>query len=163
MITCYFESNNKAVGGLRHVTMNALVIHENKILLGKRGMVNGKKMTEFGKWGLLGGFFGRDETLVQAVRREVFEESGCEIDNITLFRINDDPYRIKEDRQNVDFIFIARFVKQIPKQDEEVLELKWFSLNNLPPGEEIAFDHGESIFLYRDYLRKPHTNLPLFR
>jgi len=141
--------------------MNALVIHENKILLGKRGTVKGRKMTEFGKWGLLGGFFGRDETLVQAVRREVFEESGCEIDNLTLFRINDDPYRIREDRQNVDFIFVANFVKQTPKNDEEVTELKWFPLDALPPGEEIAFDHGESIILYKEYLKKRHP-LPLF-
>lgn len=160
MITCYFENNKKAIGGLRHVTVNALVIHDNKILLGKRGTAHGQKMTEFGKWGLLGGYFDRDETLVQALKREVFEESGCEVDNLILFRINDSPDRPKEDRQNIDFIFIAKFGKQTPIQDEEVTQLKWFPLERLPPGEEIAFDHGENILLYKEYLKKNHP-LPL--
>lgn len=160
MLTCYFEDNNKALNGLRHVTVNAMIIHENKILLGKRGTAHGKKILESGKWGLIGGFFDRDENLVQAIRREVFEESGCEIDNIKLFRINDNPNRPKEDRQNVDIIFLVHFVKLTPKQDEEITQLKWFPLNSLPPMEEIAFDHGENIILYKEFLKKNHP-LPL--
>ncbi len=160
MITCYFENNNKADGGLRHVTVNALIIHENKILLGKRGTVKGRKMSEFGKWGLIGGFFGRDETLINALKREVYEESGCEIDDIVLFRINDNPNRPREDRQNVDILFIASLVKQTPKVDEEVTLLQWFPLDNLPPKEEVAFDHYDSIALYKKYLEKKHL-LPL--
>ncbi len=160
MITCYFENNNKADGGLRHVTVNALIIHENKILLGKRGTVKGRKMSEFGKWGLIGGFFGRDETLINALKREVYEESGCEIDDIVLFRINDNPNRPREDRQNVDIMFIASLVKQTPKVDEEVTLLQWFPLDNLPPKEEVAFDHYDGIALYKKYLEKKHS-LPL--
>ena len=159
MITCYF-GESKAINGLRHVTINALVINSDTILLGKRGTRLGKKMTEYGKWGLLGGYFDRDETLIQALKREVLEESGCEIDTITLFRINDSPKRPKEDTQNVDFIYITQFVKQAPKMDEEVSQLKWFPLDKLPPLEEIAFDHGESILLYRDYLKHKQP-LPL--
>lgn len=160
MITCYFENNNKAKKGLRHITVNAIVIHENKVLLGKRGTVGGKVMLESGKWGLVGGFFDRDENLAQAVKREVLEESGCEIDNLTLFRINDNPNRPKEDRQNVDIIFSANLVRQIPKKDEEISHLEWFPLDNLPPMEEMAFDHGEDILLYKEYLKKKHP-IPL--
>ena len=96
MITCYFEDNQKAQGGLRHITVNAIVLHGNKVLLGKRGTAHGKKLAEWGKWGLLGGYFDRDENLVQAVKREVQEESGCEINNLVLFRINDNPLRPKD-------------------------------------------------------------------
>jgi 8-oxo-dGTP diphosphatase len=161
MITCYFEGNNKAKGGLRHVTMNAIIVHNGAVLLGMRGVVKGKKMAEFGKWGLIGGYFDRDETLTQGLRREALEESGCEIDNIILFRINDNPQRPMEDKQNVDFIFIADLVKQTPRQDEEVTQLKWFPLDDLPLREDIAFDHGDSIYMYREYLKKNHP-LPLF-
>jgi 8-oxo-dGTP diphosphatase len=90
----------------------------------------------------------------------VREESGCEIDHITLFRVNDNPNRPKEDRQNVDFIFIASLVKQNPLVDEEVSELAWFPLDALPPLEDIAFDFGESITLYKKYLENKHP-LPL--
>lgn len=152
MINCFFENNNKT--SLRHVTVNAIVIKDNQVLLGKRGTVNGKPILESGRWGLLGGFFGRDENLVQAVIREVMEESGWEIKNLQLFRINDNPNRPKEDRQNVDIIFIASAIKQIKTSDEEVTELQWFNFGELPPKEEIAFDHGDNLELYKKYLKE---------
>ena len=149
MITCTFENNNKAL--LRHVTINAIVVKDNQILLGKRGSLNGKPILESGKWGLLGGFFDRDENLTQAVKREVMEESGWEINGLKLFRINDNPNRPKEDRQNVDVIFIANAVKQTGTSDEEVFHLQWFDLDKIP---EMAFDHGDSLELYKKYLKK---------
>ena len=106
-------------------------------------------------------FFGRDENLIKAVKREVMEESGWEIDNLKLFRINDNPNRPKEDRQNVDIIFIANAVKQIKTSDEEVNKLQWFDLDKLPPKDEIAFDHGDAIELYKKYLKEKFP-LPVF-
>ncbi len=156
MITCTFENKNST--SLRHLTVNAIVIRDNQVLLGKRGAFKGKPLLESGKWGLLGGFFDRDENLTQAVKREVMEESGWEINNLKLFHINDNPHRPKEDRQNVDIIFIANAVKQIKTSDEEVSQLQWFDLNKLPAKEEMAFDHGDSIALYKKYLKE---NFPL--
>ncbi|OGK62081.1 hypothetical protein A2334_04445 [Candidatus Roizmanbacteria bacterium RIFOXYB2_FULL_38_10] len=158
MITCFFENNNKAF--LRHVTVNAIVVKDTQILLGKRGTLKGKPILESGKWGLLGGFLGRDESLIDAVKREVMEESGWEIENMILLRINDCPNRPKEDRQNVDIIFIANAVRQISTSDEEVKELQWFDLDKLPIGDMIAFDHGDAINYYLQYL-KQKINIPI--
>jgi len=158
MITCSFENGDKT--SLRHLTVNAIVIKNDQILLGKRGTFNGKPILESGKWGLLGGFFGRDEKLISAVKREVMEESGWEIENLKLFRINDSPKRPNEDRQNVDIIFIANAVKQAGKSDEEVSRLQWFDLDKLPSKEEIAFDHGDSLELYKKYLKEKFS-LPI--
>lgn len=152
MITCLFENNNKT--SLRHVTVNAIVVKDNQILLGKRGTYKGKPILESGKWGLLGGFLGRDENLITALKREVLEESGWEIDKIQLLRINDNPNRPNEDRQNVDMIFIANAVKQRETTDEEVTHLTWFDLDNLPPKDAIAFDHGEDLELYAKFLKE---------
>jgi 8-oxo-dGTP diphosphatase len=82
------------------------------------------------------------------------EESGWEINNLQLLRINDNPQRPKEDRQNVDIIFIANAVKRTGKSDEEISHLKWFPINKLPPKEEIVFDHEDSIKLYKKYLKE---------
>lgn len=158
MITCFFENQNKAF--LRHITINAIITKNNKILLAKRGKFNKKPIIEYGKWGLIGGFLGRDENLIQGIKREVMEESGWEINNIKIFRINDNPNRPKEDRQNVDIIFIASPVKKIKKSDEEVSCLKWFDLNKLPEKEDFAFDHLDSIELYKKYLSKKF-NIPI--
>ena len=156
MITCTFENSSKA--SLRHITVNAIIVKDNQILFGKRDTFNGKPILESGKWGLIGGFFDRNENLVQAVKREVLEESGWEINDLKLFRINDNPNRPKEDRQNVDIIFIANAVKQTKTSDEEVSKLQWFDIDKPPAKDEIAFDHGDSVELYKKYFKE---NFPL--
>ncbi len=159
MINCKFENGSQT--SLRHITVNTIIVREGKVLLGKRGTYNGKPILESGKWALIGGFLDRDETILDAIRREAKEESGWEIDNLQLLRINDLPDRPKEDRQNVDIIFFADAVKQMPNENEEVKELKWFDLDNLPPSEQIAFDHEEDINLYIKCLKnKESLNLP---
>lgn len=153
MITCIFEDGNKA--GLRHVTVNALVTRSNQILLGKRGTFKGKPMQESGKWALLGGFMGRDETLIEAVKREVMEESGYTIENVVLFRINDNPLRPKEEqRQNIDLIYLAGVSEKTGRSDEEITKLSWFDIDKTPSMDQIAFDHGDSVEMYKKYLTK---------
>jgi len=151
MITCIFENKNNT--SLRHITVNTIVLKDNCVLLGKRGTLKGKKISEYGKWGLLGGFMGRDETLIGAAKREVMEESGWEITDVKLLKINDNPNRPKEDRQNVDFIFIAKAVKQIQKGDEEVSRLQWFPLDKLPSKEQIAFDHADALEVAKETIK----------
>ncbi|KKQ24377.1 MAG: Hydrolase, NUDIX family [Candidatus Roizmanbacteria bacterium GW2011_GWC2_37_13] len=151
MINCTFENGNKAL--LRHITIGAIVINKEKtkILLGKRSM----KISNGGKYNLLGGFLGRDETTEQAVLREIKEESGYSGKIISLFRVNDSPYRAQEDRQNVDFAFIVEAQETIGKEDWESTEIKWFDLNNLPAKEQFAFDHRETIDLFLKFLNTP--------
>lgn len=160
MITCQFEDGNIASPGLRHVTTSNIIIKDNKVLFVLRQKVANRIMLEEGKWGLPGGFFDRNESLIEAVKREVMEETGWEIDDLELFRINDNPGRPKEDRQNIDFIFIAKAINRPGSHDAEVREVKWFPLDSLPPIDQIAFDHGEDLELYLKYLKVPMT-LPI--
>jgi len=156
MISCFFENNNKA--SLRHVTVDALVTKDNKILLVKRAphLISGNK------YALPGGFLDRDETTKEAMVREIKEETGYEVTKIELFRVNDDPKRKGEDRQNVDFVYLVEVGQQVSKHDNEVKQLEWFDLASLPNGEEFAFDHYDTIKLYLDY-KKDNFNLPLIK
>lgn len=153
MITCTFENGNQ--NSLRHVTVGCLVIKDGRILLAKRS----EGLLEAGKWGLLGGYAERDESTAETGIRETREESGWEVANLRLLRINDNPNRPHEDRQNIDFIYIADAVKQVGEKDWESAELRWFPLDQLPPANEIAFDHADSIQLYKKY-RKQRFPLP---
>ena len=151
MLTCTFEDGGSA--SLRHVTVNAIVLKDNKVLLGKRGTYNnGKPLLEAGKYGLLGGYFNREETMIECVKREVHEESGWEIDNLRLLRINYNPNRPAEDRQNIDIIFIADAVKSSGTSDEEVSRLEWFDLSALPSPHEVAFDHFDALVMCNSFL-----------
>jgi 8-oxo-dGTP diphosphatase len=146
MISCTFENGNQ--NSLRHVTVGCLVVKDNEILLGKRA----EGLLEPGKWCLLGGYANRDETTVETGIRESMEESGWVVRNLRLLRINDNPNRPHEDRQNIDFIYIADAVEKTGEPDWESAEVRWFPLDALPPSDEIAFDHEDSIQLYKKYL-----------
>ena len=154
MITCTFENGNTA--SLRHVTVACLVLKAGEILLAKRSY----RLAEGGKWCLPGGYMDQGETTLGATRREVREETGCEIENIQLLGINDSPARPGASNQTVDFIYFADVVSQGDAHDWETAELAWFPLTKLPQSEEIAYDHLDSINLYISYLRDPFT-LPI--
>jgi len=150
MITCEFEDGGK--GGLRHVTVKALTFNENQeILLVRRA----PHILRGGKYDIPGGFMDRDEDTEEAALRELFEESGIRGKVKFLFRINDNPRRPKEDRQNVDFIYIVEKIGGELQTDSEGTDLAWFSQENLPSEEEFAFDHRDSILKYFKYLKEP--------
>jgi 8-oxo-dGTP diphosphatase len=127
---------------------------EGKVLLGKRGTYNGKPISEFGKWAIPGGFLDRDETSVDAAKRETKEELGIEINSLKLLHIVDNPNRPKEDRQNVNMVFIGDFSGEEIITNEEVTEIKWFGLDDLPPKEEMAFDFHDELMFYKRYLKE---------
>jgi len=154
MITCNFEDGGRTL--LRHVVVDTLVLKAKKILLVKRAA----KLLEGGKWGLIGGFVGRDENIKEAAKREVFEETGYRIENITLLAINDRPDRPHEDRQNIAFVFFANAKKKEGKSDWESTSQEWFPLDALPKEEEVAFDHYKDIKLYIEYKNK-NVTLPI--
>ncbi len=149
MITCYFENSHKT--SLRHVVIDMLVVKDNQILLVKRG----PKYSEPNKWALPGGFLDRNETIEQAVLRELQEETGYSGKIIKLFRIVDNPQRRHEDRQNVSFFYLVKPLKKIGGSDDEIAGVKWFDLDNLPPQKDFAFDHLETIKLFiKEYDQK---------
>lgn len=149
MIACFFENNHKAF--LRHVTVDALMVRRDEILLVKRA----PQQFVGNKYALPGGFLDREETARQAVLRELLEETGYKARLISIFRINDNPYRIGEDRQNVDFVYLVEVEKKVGKPNQEIGNIRWFKLNKLPDESEFAFDHYETIQLYLRYKKKP--------
>src|SRR4051812_43950002 len=113
MITCTFEDGNKAL--LRHAVVDSLIMKDDQLLMVKRSM----KLLEGGKWGIVGGYADRDETMIEAAAREVHEETGWEVKNLKLLTIIDNPARRGEDRQNVVFVYIGEADKKTGDPDWE--------------------------------------------
>ena len=155
MIKCKFENNNQAL--LRHAVVDGIIVENNKILLVKRAT----HLSNPGKYALPGGFVNRDETVYQAIIREVLEETGYQSEVINLLSIIDNPNRAGEDRQNISFVFLLKPIKKISSSDDEVSEVIWFDINKLPNQSEFAFDHYQIIGLYKKYLREKFP-LPRF-
>lgn len=156
MIKCKFEDGKDAL--LRHVTVDVIVVKDNKILLVKRA----SHMLEGGKYGIIGGYAERGETLAEIAKREILEETGYTVKLTSFLRVKDSPDRPHEiQRQNISFVFIAEALEQIQDHDDESTEVTWFDLDKLPPKEEFAFDLYDDIELYKKHKDSPHP-LPVF-
>lgn len=153
MLTCTFENGKQT--SLRHVVVHSLVEKDNKLLLVKRA----DYLLEGGKWALPGGFLDRGETAAKAALRELEEETGWQGEVVSLFRINSNPNRPREDRQNMALEFIVKPIAQTKTIDKETEEAKWIPIKELP-SLDFAFDHEETIELYLTYRQKPFP-LPL--
>ncbi len=139
MINCTFENGHKA--NLRHVVVDAIATNNNKILLVKRA----KNVFKGDKWGLPGGYLDRDETVKEAVVREVKEETNLIAKPTKLFKVIDNPNRRNEERQNICFVYIVSATGTPKPQESEVSEVKWFDPDKLPKEDNFAFDHLEII------------------
>lgn len=156
MITCQFEDGVKV--NLRHVTTGAIVTNnKNQVLLVRRspGQLNPNRYT------LPGGFLNRDENSQQGSIREIKEESGLLVKILFLFHIIDTPNRPKEDRQNVEFRYVAQVIGGKETTSEETSELVWITDKTLPTEAEFAFDHRRTLLKYFEYLKNPFP-LPIF-
>jgi len=120
---------------MRPTTVDAVITDERKILLVKRRFEPYK-----GLWALPGGFVEKNETVEQAVEREAFEETGVRIKIAKIIGVYSTPKR--DPRGTISVGFIATPLSKELKWDVEVEEVKWFTLDELPP---LAFDHADII------------------
>jgi ADP-ribose pyrophosphatase YjhB (NUDIX family) len=155
MIKCILENGHET--SFRHVTVGSIVVNEKQeVLLIKRAPT----LSRGNKYSIPGGFLDRDENLEEGTLRELKEETGYDGKIEVLFQINDSPKRPKEDRQNVDFIFITKVIKGEMTLNNEVTNIHWFAKNDLPKEEDFAFDHRAIILRYFEYLEKSFS-LPI--
>jgi 8-oxo-dGTP diphosphatase len=123
------------------VTVDALVIAE------KNGqtmalLIRRKAGPFKGRWALPGGFAGIDETLADACKRELEEETGISKIDLMQFYTFDAPDR--DPREHVISVVFHGKLNEASavKGGDDALEAKWFPLTSLP---EMAFDHKEII------------------
>ena len=146
MITCKFSDKTPVL--LRHVTVDALCIRDTKVVLVKRAA----NFSEGGKWAIPGGFLDQDETTQQGALRELLEETGYTGTIIELFKLTSNPYRGKEDRQNVNFTYLVKPSEKIQDSDHEIMDVQWFDLEFLPKDTEVAFDHYDILQNYKQWM-----------
>jgi 8-oxo-dGTP diphosphatase len=76
-------------------------------------------------WGIPGGFINANEQPEDAVHREIKEETGLELENVKLWRI---------ETRNLHFemIFFATSRGNAEVKSREIIQVKWFETNDLP-------------------------------
>ncbi|GAB4300790.1 MAG: hypothetical protein Kow0068_23970 [Marinilabiliales bacterium] len=123
------------------VTVDAVIfklLNNNlQVLLIKR-----KKQPYKDMWALPGGFIDMDETLDEAAKRELKEETGLSDISLKQFYTFGDPGRDPRGR-TISIAYYSILNKDIKiKAGDDAKEVQWFNINNLPP---LAFDHHKII------------------
>ncbi len=111
------------------VGVGGVVIHRNRVLLVRRGREPMK-----GEWSIPGGALELGETLPDAVRREIKEETGLDVEPtrilMVLDRIVNHGQRVKYHYVIVDFACRRTGGRLIPASD--VLDARWVRREDLP-------------------------------
>jgi len=109
-----------------------------KILLIQR---SGKPFA--GMWALPGGFVDMDETLEQAAKRELQEETGISRLYLEQLYTFGDPGRDPRDRViTVAYYALVKLTDHTIKADTDASDVAWFGVSDLP---RLAFDHAKIV------------------
>lgn len=116
------------------IGVGIMVLKDGRVLLGRRNddpekadsLLHGE-----GQWTMPGGKLGFGESLQDAARRELLEETGLKSNGLELMSVTND---IARDAHFVTIGFLCREFKGEPKsmEPEEITEWRWFPLDALP-------------------------------
>ncbi len=137
-------------------TVDIAMFRNNKteILLGKKAVNN--------KWRFIGGFSDpEDADYESAAKRELMEECGeieiTEMTYETSRKINDWRYRNEADKI-ITLLFSCDFISGSPAAQDDIIDLNWFKLSDLPQmltDGLISDEHHELFdFIINKYLKK---------
>ncbi len=106
------------------VVVSGLIERDGKVLLVKEILENGEH------WIVPGGKVEFGESLVDAVKREIKEETNLDIEVLRLFDFKEH-VNLKYDYHTVIFFFLAKPLNESIKLPEEVLDAKFFAKEDL--------------------------------
>jgi 8-oxo-dGTP diphosphatase len=123
----------------------AVVVDESgRVLLARR-----KSEPYAGRWDMPGGFLEEGEDPLQAIRRELAEETGLEVEPEHFVGAFVDDYGDPESGSVLNLAWTAKVLHGEMAPDDDVSELRWFAPDELPADDsEYAF-HWVAPFLRR--------------
>ncbi len=117
------------------VGVGAVIIEHGRILLVKRANEPNK-----GKWSVPGGLVRVGETLIDALKREVREEVGVEIEVDDVACVSEEIFRNGEVRFHYVIIdFFARIVDGDTRPGSDAEEIKWVPIHEVDKIEAVDF------------------------
>lgn len=76
-------------------------------------------------WGIPGGFINHGEQPEDALRRELREETGIELENVRMIRV-------RTINRHIEILFRAEGKGKAEVKSHEISDVGWFSADNLP-------------------------------
>ena len=114
------------------ITADGIIINDDEIVLIKR-----KNDPFKGKWALPGGYVEYGESTEEAVKREVFEETGLKTNISKLVGVYSDPSRDPRGH-TITVVYLLNALDWEFRAGDDASDVKLFKLQNLP---DLSFDH----------------------
>ena len=104
------------------VTAGAIITDDrNRVLLLKHRFRPGSG------WGIPGGYIDKGEQAEEALRRELREEAGLEVEDVEILAA-----RTFQRPQQVEIVFLCRAIGEPQQLNYEIEKAEWFVIDNLP-------------------------------
>ncbi|MBE9491644.1 MAG: NUDIX hydrolase [Bacteroidetes bacterium] len=104
-----------------------------------------------GMWALPGGYVDMDETVEEAIVRELEEETGLKTNNLsqlyTFSAIGRDP---RGRTVSVTFFGLTDMNNSTVKGGDDAKDAQWFAVENLP---QLAFDHIKAVEMAKSKIK----------
>jgi 8-oxo-dGTP diphosphatase len=111
-------------------------------------LIQRKNDPDKGKWAFPGGFTEEDETCEAGCIRELKEETGLEVNEITLSGVYSNPGRDSRGRViSIAYSTLIAKPEAAPAGSDDAEDARWFPVEKLPP---LAFDHN---LIFQDAFR----------
>ena len=119
------------------IGVGAVIVENGKILLVRR--VNDPNK---GKWSVPGGLVRAGERLEEALKREIMEELGVEIETGDVACVTDEIFRDKNGDVEYHYVvidFFAKIVEGVPRAMSDADQVRWFDLSEISSAETVDF------------------------
>ncbi len=128
----YIKEMRKLIGN------KPLLLVGTSVIAVKDGMILLQKRADIGVWGYPGGYMEIGETPEESAKREFNEETGYIANDLKLYGVfagenRHYTYPNGHEVYCIDIVYTCQDFSQTDStHDDEVIEIKWFSLNDLP-------------------------------
>ena len=128
-------------------TASAICVDERgRVLLARRADEPFK-----GYWDLPGGFLEEGEHPLEALRRELREETSLEVQPLDFVGVWMDRYQYgTRTTSTLNLYWTARVLAGSPEPADDVSELAWFAADELPGEDEFAFHIADVLRVWRN-------------
>lgn len=103
-----------------------------------------------GYWDLPGGFLEEGEHPLDALRRELREETSLEVEPVDFLGVWMDRHAYDAQAVTLNLYWTARVVSGSPRAADDVSELAWFAPDEFPGDGELAFHIADVLRAWRN-------------
>jgi 8-oxo-dGTP diphosphatase len=135
-------------GGPPSIMVDGILERDGKVLYVKR-----KKEPFKGSWSFPGGKLNTGERVEDALKRELFEETGLVILPTDILGVYSDPARDPRGHR-ISVTLIAKITGGEAKGGDDAESLQWFPVHD---ELDLAFDHNKILNNYREWRKNKGT------